>query len=148
NLISGNVYGVVMGRTPVYATRIVGNVIGLNVFRSAVLPNAVGVGIGYGSSDNVVQSNVIAGNNGTALLVGADSLAPGSSPAAARNTIRQNTIYRNGGLGIDLGNDGPGFSRGAAEPAYNNLQVAPTLDQAFAGATATSVTGSLAPTGS
>jgi hypothetical protein len=63
------------------------------------------------------------------------------------NQIRGNAIYENGGLGIDLGNDGVTLngSHAAGEQGPNNWQVFPVLSTCQGGAS-TTVTGTLAGT--
>jgi M6 family metalloprotease-like protein len=73
-----------------------GNSIGTTADGMTALGNGSGVSI-VNSSNNSVEGNVIAHNAGNgATVVNAGSVG---------NTIRRNSIYSNGALGIDLGGD-------------------------------------------
>ncbi|HEC77592.1 MAG TPA: T9SS type A sorting domain-containing protein [candidate division WOR-3 bacterium] len=117
NLISGNDFeGVcVIGYPPLgwnsYANIITHNTIGLDINLTA-LPNTMdGVSIGqYGNiyqggyaSGNVIDSNTIAcnGQNGVSVWEHQNTNAN-----CDHNQITMNSIYNNGGLGIDLNDDG------------------------------------------
>jgi hypothetical protein len=71
-------------------------------------PNGVGVEIAGGAHDNTIggtaagAGNVISDNTGTGVVIGSSI----TDLAAVGNNIRGNSIFDNGGLGIDLGNDG------------------------------------------
>lgn len=118
NLISGNGGA---GISLSYATNITisGNIIGLDVNGTAVLPNGeAGIAIGDGAQQNLIggastaAGNLISGNGWDGVrIVGAATLS---------NTVSHNSIYANGGLGIELVNGGNG------EPAE------PTIDTADA----------------
>jgi hypothetical protein len=86
------------------AFTIQGNIIGLDKTAASPLPNGVGVRVtGTGPTTATIggdfagAENIIAGNSGAGIAV----LNPASSV-----TIRGNPIFDNGGLGIDLSNDG------------------------------------------
>jgi hypothetical protein len=119
-----------------------GNYIGTNAAGAAGLGNqATGVIIVNGSSGNTVggtaagAANVIAFNSEAGVAV-----IDGTSTA---NAIRGNSIHDNGGLGIDLGNDGvTPNDPGDADTGPNGLQNYPVLSGAVAGAT-TSIGGTL-----
>jgi titin len=58
--------------------------------------------------------------------------------------VLQNSIYANGGLGIDLGSDGPTPNDpGDADAGPNDLQNKPILSSAKTSATSTTVRGTL-----
>jgi hypothetical protein len=124
--------------------RIWHNLIGTDVTGTNSLGNCGnGVLIGQGSSDNVVGgfpegANVVAFNGGTGVVVGLTS-----TDLALRNSVRANAIYSNGGLGIDLGNDGvtPNHDGGPL-PGPNHLRNYPIITVAEAGPV-THVTGTL-----
>jgi hypothetical protein len=93
-----------------YANLVQDNTIGLDI-NAVPLPNMfAGVAIGeYGPSqwgyatENIVQANRIAYNVGDGVAVWENPL---DNVNADLNTITQNAIFDNGGLGIDLNNDG------------------------------------------
>ncbi|MCZ7558383.1 MAG: T9SS type A sorting domain-containing protein [Bacteroidia bacterium] len=120
NLISGNdtngvcIIGYVDATTQWFTDRnIIGrNVIGLAANRTSPLPNGwYGVSIGrYGmvwrlghARENVVVNDTIAYNGRSGVMV-LEHLSNNAN--ADRNRITQNAIYANGGLGIDLDDDG------------------------------------------
>jgi hypothetical protein len=120
NVISGNdtngvcIIGYVDATTQWFTDRnIIGrNIIGLAVDRATPLPNGWhGVSIGrYGlvwklghARDNVIISDTIASNGRCGVMI----MEHFSNNANAdRNRISQNSIFANGWLGIDLGDDG------------------------------------------
>src|SRR5262249_53955736 len=87
-----------------------GNLIGLNKNGAALGNGGAGVAI-YDGSDNAVgldlfgdgTGNYIANNGGSGVEVKTGSAGP---PPAIGNTISENSIYNNTGIGIDLGGDG------------------------------------------
>jgi hypothetical protein len=117
NLISGNDFeGVcIVGYADLYInTRrniILQNIIGLDI-AGAPLPNTLdGISIGqYGNlyqggfaNANVVDTNVIAHNGGNGVTVWEH---PYTTTNCDSNYITRNNMYNNGGLGIDLNDDG------------------------------------------
>jgi CSLREA domain-containing protein len=88
---------------------------------------------GIGSSDrNVIQFN------------GADGV---SISAGQQNLVLRNSIFSNGGLGIDLESDGPNFPQDADPgPGANLSQNFPVLSSATASARGTFVLGTLSST--
>ena len=116
-----------------------GNRIGTAADGVTPLPNqGYGVGI-QGPSGNVIggattgAGNVIAFNTGPALWC-----------LRHAEQIRNNQIFSNGGLGIDLGNDGvtPNDS-GDGDTGANNLQNFPVLTSAIASGPVVTVQGTL-----
>jgi hypothetical protein len=109
NLISGNGSGITSQSVPSFHReskqhKIYGNMIGTDVTGLLAIPNEhYGIFIAEGSSDNVIGSslsedremNIIAYNkeHGIAIMKVQDGLP-------VRNTIRKNSIYENGKLGI------------------------------------------------
>ncbi len=149
NVISGNRgTGVHIFGKDATGNRLQGNFIGSAVNGDSPLPNDVGVVI-EGASGNVVGgrsvvgsplgtlANIISGNRGTGVDIrGANSTG---------NDVRPNSIFSNGGLGIDLsGGDGvtPNDDQDP-DSGPNNLQNFPVLARASSGSTGTTVTGTL-----
>ena len=101
NVISGNAVGIRIGSIDVPTlsggNSIFGNLIGLNAAGTGPVPNTEG-GIDLSLAiGNQIGSNKIAFNGGPGVMVSAGS---------SRNSIVNNSIFSNDGLGIDLGNDG------------------------------------------
>jgi len=130
NLISGNAaHGlrIVGTQTKVTNTSVSGNKIGTNQAGNASLGNGKsGVFL-----DNAVRStvtdNVIAfnGPNGDGVTVVSER------GASRRNSISTNSIFRNGGLGIDLADDGPTANDpGDPDGGPNRRQNFPNLTEA------------------
>jgi|GEM_PF-1410458 len=120
NVIAGNdtdgvcIVGYVDAMTQWFTpfNQILDNAIGVGSNWTSALPNGRhGVSIGiYGAvwflgfaPDNTVAQNVIAYNRGSGVIVW-EHFA--NTINADRNNITSNSIYHNGNLGIDLGNDG------------------------------------------
>ena len=103
NLISGNgLSGVQLLSNN--GTLVRGNYIGTDLLGSGPLPNGEGVSIGLNTQNNEIggptlsDGNLIAFNAGNGISLAATALTG--------NLISLNSIYSNGGLGIDLNDDG------------------------------------------
>ena len=113
NIIGGNVYGIRIISPSLASSPIKGNFIGTNSTQSASLPNDIGIQIETGADNNVVggttagEANVIANNTTHGVLVYSNGVQ-----------IIDNSIYNNGGVGIEL-------ISGA-----NNNQTAPAITSA------------------
>jgi parallel beta-helix repeat protein len=146
NLISGNDFtGVFITGAQSQDNQISGNIIGRNVTNSANVPNAnhgvelksSGPNI-IGGGFNAANANIIAGNGGTGVTV-----IFGTGPCIKKGII-SNSIFSNGGLGIDLGNDGvTGNDTGDGDTGPNTLQNFPVLTNASTDATSTTIEGTL-----
>ncbi|MFK8018174.1 MAG: choice-of-anchor Q domain-containing protein, partial [Pseudomonadales bacterium] len=124
-----------------------GNYIGVGADGITVLANAHdGVQLYGGSSGNLVggvdagMANIIANNTGDGIAV--------LDAASAGNSFFGNAIYNNGGLGIDLFNDGVTANDvGDLDANANNLQNFPVITGAFTDASSTvAVAGKLSST--
>jgi hypothetical protein len=106
-----------------------GNLIGTNATGGTATGFGNGIGVNLGGSNNAVggttagAGNLIAGNTGDGVLDG------GSFNIS--NSILSNSIYANGGLGIDLSNGG------------NDNQAAPLLTGLSGSAASPAISGSL-----
>lgn len=90
NIIGGNKTGLsLMGENALVKS----NFIGFNPAGTVELPNATGIRIT--GSENIVQENVIAHNEASIILAT-------SSTGTLYNRISRNSMYNNGGPGIDL----------------------------------------------
>jgi CSLREA domain-containing protein len=147
NLISGNTGpGVLLTRGSASGTVGASNVVQYNVIgtdrtKTAALGNG-GAGISFALGGSRVRDNLIAHNGGDGIAYVADT------PQAVQTSSNQ--IHSNGGLGIDIADNGvtpndtgdaDGGTQGHGLP--QGAQNFPVLTSAVAGATTTSVSGSL-----
>lgn len=139
NVICGNGVGVVVTAN---GTFVQGNFIGTNAASASTLGNgAAGVSIQGGSKTQVGgaasgAANTIAYNRGDGIDV--------TGAAAVGNTISRNLIYANGGIGIDLGADGPTPNHvGGPIAGPNEFQNYPVLRAAALTGHGTTISGSL-----
>lgn len=143
NVISANDnYGVLIYGIEATGNKVTGNYVGTDATGTQALGNdSDGVYIGEASNTTIGGAtaggrNVISGNNGDGVYI------TGSS--ATGNRVLQNSIYTNGGLGIDLGGDGPTPNDpGDPDTGPNDLQNKPVLSSAKTSATSTTVRGTL-----
>jgi uncharacterized repeat protein (TIGR01451 family) len=138
NVISGNRNGIQISAGS--GTQIRGNFIGTNAAGTTGIGNSAnGVVIG-GSSGNSVGAVGSASTN-TIAFNGAAGVAVLSGTG---NSIQSNSIFLNGGLGIDLGAAGvTANDTGDADSGANNLQNFPVLNSANAAGTSTTIQGTL-----
>jgi hypothetical protein len=128
NIISGNMSeGVLLFLNGVMGNQIEGNYIGTDVSGALPLGNGdSGVFVTDGPENNVIggvgTGNVIAFNQKNGVTVG------DVGQSAQGISILSNSIFSNGRLGIDLGNDGVTFDTpGGPHTGPNNLQNYPVL---------------------
>ncbi len=147
NLISGNdSAGINTGFSSATGNVIQGNLIGVAKDGVHALGNGnEGFTVNFNGADDLIggtaagQGNVIAYNglNSNGAGVEVDSGSVGI-------TVEGNSIYSNGRLGIDLGNDGVTLNTpGGPHTGPNNLQNFPVLTSALATASGATVTGTL-----
>lgn len=118
NVISGNVGGIICSND--YAT-VSGNYIGTTADGSGNLGNS-GSGILAQGFSSRIEQNTIRFNAARGI---------GVSGASSRVSIRANTVFDNGGLAIDLGNDGvTANDPDDADSGPNELQNFPVLTRA------------------
>ena len=85
-----------------------------------------GVRLNLGAANNVIASNTIAFNTRNGVMMVDGGLG------TIGNSVRDNSIFRNDLLGIDLNDDGPTANDPAdPDPGPNNLQNFPTILGAF-----------------
>ncbi|MCU1231106.1 MAG: thrombospondin, partial [Acidobacteria bacterium] len=145
NVVSGNNgNGITILNATTSSTKVSGNNIGLDASgTSALANNGAGVYIGAGAINSLIGGGSAAFGNNIAFNSGAGVAVVGTS---GQNGIRRNSIYSNGGLGIDLNNDGiTGNDTGDGDTGPNNLQNAPVLTSATysCGSNTTVITGTL-----
>lgn len=125
NLISGSFYGALLGN--VGGGEITNNKFGTNASGTALLGNGYsiylidssGVKIGEDAANNVAP-NIIAGGTRTGISI--------TGSGSTNNLIRQNSIYDNAILGIDLGNDGVTQNDPGDTDLANNQQNFPVIN--------------------
>jgi PKD domain len=144
NLISGNgVIGLEIGGVNATNNLVQGNTIGLDA-NGNPLPNGIGIAVLGGAHDNLIggtdpgAGNLISGNASDGITIGGvDPFFPDPT-GTVRNQVRGNSIFNNGGLGIDLADNGvTANDPGDADSGANLLQNYPVLTQTLGGATTT-----------
>ena len=120
NVISGNdSHGVTLTGSGTYDTFVSANYIGTNKSDASLGNGGSGVVIESSSYKNSVEGNTIANHTGDGVTV--------TATATSGNTIRQNSIHSNGGIGIDLNDDGATANdTGDTDTGPNFLQNYPT----------------------
>lgn len=124
---SGNA-GVRIANSSTLNTRVLGNLIGVNIDGKAN-PNRVGVIVEIGASQSIIggitsdSANVIAFSTEDGIQV--------TESSSLANRISGNSIYNNGGIGIDLNKDGITINdSGDGDPGPNENQNSAVLDSA------------------
>ncbi len=121
-----------------------GNFIGTNPSGSSSLGNGSnGIVLTYSTGNTIGGTatgagNILAFNNGDGISVG-ESAADSSTG----NSILENSIYSDGTLGIDLGDDGVTLDDSSGHTGPNLFQDFPVLTSALTTDGATTITGSL-----
>lgn len=143
NLISGNAFQGILINSPADQNSVGGNLIGTDLTGTTGIPNGSNGGILLSSSRNYIgqfdgcnSGNTIAFNAGPGInIVGSGTL----------NAVYNNAIFSNGGLGIDLGQNGVTFNDpNDSDVGPNNLQNYPVITSVAPGAPNTlTVQGSL-----
>ena len=162
-LISGNNFGIYLGTNrfcqniayyfPAKNVPIKGNVIGLQADHLSPLPNRVAIELLVGSNNIIGGPEVDAGNviafNGSGINVSDYTQKPGvgvgvSRPESLGNQILSNSIYANGGLGIDLASNGrTPNDAGDADTGPNMVQNFPIITTASVANGSATITGTL-----
>ena len=143
NVIAGAFgYGVYITDAGTAGNLVWGNIIGADRTGTNALGNGYAdLWIQLGSTNNVIggigagAGNVIAFANGAGVVV--------TDLGTTNNSIRGNSIFSNGGLGIDLNDDGVTTNHPAGTPGPNNLQNFPVLTNAYGLGGSTVVMGHL-----
>jgi hypothetical protein len=144
NLISGNgLDGVVIGGSASTGNEVIGNLIGTDASGTGALGNS-GRGVSDGGFDNAIggaepgTANTIAFNGENGVVV---------HDGITGESILGNSIFSNGSLGIDLGDDGRTVNDFAdLDEGANDLQNFPVLSQATTRRSSTIIGGKLAST--
>ncbi|MEY2502831.1 MAG: hypothetical protein QOI07_3165 [Verrucomicrobiota bacterium] len=163
NLISGNNFGIYLGTNifcqniaiylPAKNVPIKGNVIGLQADHLRPLPNRVAIELLVGSNNVIGGLEVGAGNviafNSSGVDVSDYTQRPGPGvgivrPESVGNQILSNSIYANGGLGIDLASNGrTPNDAGDADTGPNMVQNFPIITAASVANGSATITGTL-----
>ncbi len=99
NVIGGNINGIGIWEPGTDSNLVVGNYIGMDIAGVNPLANDRGIVISLGAQGNSIgPDNILSGNRWEGVHISGDD--------TLRNTITQNSIYSNGGQGIDLVNGG------------------------------------------
>ena len=139
NLLSGNRNGIQITGVGT-GNQVRGNFIGTNVSGGSAVGNSANGVLISGSSGNAVGAVGSASSN-TIAFNGAAGVAVTSGTG---NSILSNSIFLNGGLGIDLGPAGvTPNDAGDGDSGANNLQNFPVLTSATQVGTSTAIEGTL-----
>jgi titin len=146
NVIAGNTnVGVVLLGAGTTGNVVQGNRIGIGL-NAAPLPNGTGIVIETGASNNLVggtapgAGNFIDFNTGNGMVIGTSA----SDTTTLGNAVLGNSFFGNGGLGIDLSNDGvTANTAGGPHSGPNDLQNFPVLNLAHLAGTAVIIGGTL-----
>ncbi len=143
NLISGNnSYGVFLADPGTSGNVLEGNFIGTDWTGTNALGNwFAGVAVWGGANSNLIGSPV-AGSGNAIAFNGWSGVALYDAPTT-NNAIRGNSIFDNGGLGIDFYNDGVTTNHNGFAAGPNNLQNFPVITNAVGGSFGTIVRGTL-----
>lgn len=144
NLISGNRSDGILVAQSTSNSQILGNYIGTDVTGTKPLPNE-GNGL---RSESSAGGNRIGGpspgDGNTIAFNGKNGVLIFSGLAAINNSIRRNSIFSNGLLGIDLNGDGVTLNdSGDGDIGANNLQNYPILTSVTSDGAQTTITGTL-----
>jgi CSLREA domain-containing protein len=142
NVISANNgNGVLIEGAGATGNKVTGNYVGTDKNGVAPLGNSAN-GVYITAPNNTIGGVTAAGRNTISANAGSGVSIYGAG--ATGNRILQNSIFSNGGLGIDLGDDGPTTNdTGDVDTGPNNLQNKPVLSSARSSATSTTVRGTL-----
>ena len=143
NVISGNLSGIQVGSFSSQQAQgnvIQGNLIGLNALGTGPLPNSQ-FGIGFIDAFNNTVGGTQSGAANKIAFNGQEGVA---SLGGSRMSVRGNSIFSNGRLGIDLGSDGLTANDPAdADEGANNLQNFPVLTSVTSVGNNTTIQGTL-----
>jgi titin len=143
NLISGHSgfsYGIAMGG--VNGTVVQGNFVGTDLTGTNALANGfANVALWGGSTGNLVGGT--GAGAGNVIAFAGDSGVVLYDPTTTNNAIRGNSIFSNGGLGIDFNNDGVTLNHTGFLAGPNDLQNFPVITNAFGYAASTIISGTL-----
>lgn len=141
NTISGNMSNGIIVQADSGNQNIIGNRIGTAADGTTPLGNELSGIYIESSNDNIIGNGLISGSN-TIAFNGTTGIAVMGT--AIRNAIANNSIFGNGSLGIDLGDDGMSANDPQDEDSGpNHLQNFPEIQVAAANDTSTHLAGVL-----
>jgi len=139
NVISGNGLGVAISAS---GNEVSGNLIGTRKDGTTALGND-NEGVGIGAAPDNTVGGASSGSANTIAFNGRDGVSV-TDGAAIGNRILSNSIFSNGDLGIDLGDDGPTPNdKKDPDTGPNNLQNFPVLTEATTSGGTTTIKGKL-----
>jgi hypothetical protein len=143
NLISGFWgYGVYISDAGTSGNLVQGNIIGADNTGTNALGNGYGnVLLQLGATSNIIGGTGAGAGNVIAFSGGAGAVLLNAN--TTNNAIRGNSIFSNGGLGIDLNNDGVTLNHVGFLAGPNDLQNYPVITSAFGFGSSTLVAGML-----
>ena len=143
NLISGFWgYGVYISDAGTSGNLVQGNIIGADLTGTNALGNGyANVLLQLGATNNVIGGTGAGAGNVIAFSGGAGVVLLNTN--TTNNAIRGNPIFSNGGLGIDLNNDGVTANHIGFLAGPNDLQNYPVITNAFGYAESTIIAGTL-----
>ena len=146
NFIAGNNgAGLTISGSPTNGNVVVGNSIGVSPSGTVIANASDGIAL-FADDSGGAQGNTIGGSTpGAANFISGNAAAGVAiyNPGTINNRISGNSIFANGGLGIDIWGDGVTLNDvGDGDTGPNNLQNFPVLTTAVLGL-ATTVSGSL-----
>jgi CSLREA domain-containing protein len=143
NVISANAYqGVKIENPNATGNKVMGNYIGTDKYGAAALGNSADGVFVIHSPNNAIGGGTVAGRNVIAFNAGSGVSVFGDDATGDR--LLQNSIFANGGLGMDLGDDGlTANDPGDADTGPNDLQNKPVINSARTGSLKTTIKGSL-----
>lgn len=142
NVISGNVtYGVFISDTNTSGNVVEGNIIGADITGTNALGNGfANVELQAGATGNFI--GVIGAGNAIAFSGSGPGVLMYDS-STTHNSVRGNSIYSSGALGIDLNDDGITLNHTGFLAGPNDLQNYPVITNAIGSAASTIVSGTL-----
>jgi len=142
NLISGNtVTGIEIFGAGTTNVAVQGNLIGVNAMGTLPVPNG---GNGIQITGNAKQNQVGGTNSGAPNVIAFNEGVGVFVLTSTNNTVLGNSIFQNGGLGLDIGASGPALNdAGDGDVGVNDGQNYPVLKYGIVGAGATTLVGSL-----
>ncbi len=146
NVVSGNgSNGIEIAGSDATGNWVAGNLIGTDTAGTAAIANGgdgvlfdVGAGANVLGGDAPGAGNIVAFNAGNGVTVG-DS----PTDAISGDVVLGNSIYANGKIGIDLGDDGPTPNGADGHAGPNLFQDFPVLTSAVTGSGSTTIGGTI-----